>query len=460
MNTEGDHLLRSDDGAGQPTLSEDQIALLQPAGREQVLADGEVLYQPGEPFDAFFVVLDGEIWIEDGEGDFLARNQVPHSLLDVEADGFAECLLRDFGVGPDDLPIVMLGQRVLRNPSSRELAAGLGLTAPLKPATLLDVVIVGAGPAGLGAAVYGASEGLSTALLDAVSVGGQAGMSSRIENYLGFPAGIAGAELAARAAVQAAKFGVTILTPVEVVGLAPGEGLHRIQLSDGDELRARTVIVATGARYRGLPLPRLSELEGAGVYYAATPVEATACRGGRVAVVGGGNSAGQAALFLAEHTRQVIVLVRGPDLSATMSQHLITRIAADERIVVLPRTEVRALHGQERLEGITVESTGTGHLVSEDICALFIFTGAEPQTGWLGGSLALDRADFVLTGTDLARDGHGGLVPLQTSRPGVFAVGDVRSGSTKRVATAVGEGAMAIRLVHEYLKATEPTRVG
>jgi thioredoxin reductase (NADPH) len=315
---------------------------------------------------------------------------------------------------------------------------------------VLDLLVVGAGPAGLAASVYGASEGLSTVLLDAVGVGGQAGTSSRIENYLGFPAGISGGELAARAALQASKFGACILTPAKAVGLHSDGDSHRVALGDGEELVAHSVVIASGARYRGLSLGRVEDFAGAGVYYAATQFEARACREGIVAIVGGGNSAGQAALFLAEQARRVMIIVRRPELSATMSHYLTSRIDSHDRIEVLGESEVRELHGEERLTAITIESTKTGARSHREVCALFIFTGAEPHTEWLRSTLELDRAGFVLTGSDIT-DPVAVTVPCQTSVAGVFAVGDVRSGSTKRVATAVGEGSMAIRFVHEHL---------
>lgn len=529
-NHESEYLMRGDDSAANPALSEEEIALLAPLGRERSLVDGEILYEPGDPLEAFYVVLAGEIWIEDGPPEqryvvsrqrrgqflgeyglltcgpaymtnaahgpttllcvpvtalleiiagqqvlsetilrallirrgvlvgerlgvrvvgsnaspstrrvveFLARNRIPHGLDDIDSS--------------DDQILVALGNRVLRNPSLGQLASGLGLTAARKPAGVLDLAVVGAGPAGLAASVYGASEGLSTVLLDAISVGGQAATSSRIENYLGFPAGISGGELASRAAVQASKFGTCILTPAEAVAMSVEGERKRITLSDGEEVIARAVVVATGAQYRGLSIPRIAELTGAGVYYAATQFEAAVCGGGTVAIVGGGNSAGQAALFLAEHAASVMLIVRRPSLAETMSEYLRRRIAQHDRVTLCTQVEVEELHGNDRLTGITLKCSAGGTASRHSVCALFVFTGAVPHTDWLPASMALDPAGFVLTGAGLGPAAPGVVSPLQTSLLGVFAVGDVRSGSTKRVAAAVGEGSMAVKFVHDYL---------
>jgi thioredoxin reductase (NADPH) len=382
--------------------------------------------------------------------EWAARNRLPHSWIDVELDPSVEEMLQVFGVSVDETPVVLWGDRVLRNPSEQELARALGFVPSGDHDDHYDLVVIGAGPAGLAASVYGASEGLTTLTLEGVAVGGQAGTSTRIENYLGFPAGLSGAELAARAAVQAEKFSARITSPCRVVRLESREGLSIIGISDGDEVSARAVVIATGARYRRLALDRLDEYEGNGVYYAATQVEATMCGGDAVAVVGGGNSAGQAAVFLAEHTRHVWLIIRRPALGETMSRYLIDEIARNNRIELLTETEVAALHGDAGLDGITVEHKRDGAR-DLDARALFVFIGADPHTEWLDGVVELDEAGFILTGRDLRSTNGGPPLPLETSRPGVFAAGDVRSGSIKRVASAVGEGSMAVRLVHDHL---------
>ena len=382
--------------------------------------------------------------------EWAARNRLPHSWIDVERDPAVEEMLQVFGVSVDETPVVLWGDRVLRNPSEQELAQVLGFVPSAEHDGHYDLVVIGAGPAGLAASVYGASEGLSTLTLEGVAVGGQAGTSTRIENYLGFPAGISGAELAARAVVQAEKFSARITSPCSVVRLESRDGLSIVGIGDGDEVSARAVVIATGAHYRRLALDRLDEFEGNGVYYAATQVEATMCGGDTVAVVGGGNSAGQAALFLAEHARHVSLIVRRASLGETMSRYLIEEITRHERIELLTETEVAALHGDGGLTGITAAHSrdGTRDL---DARALFVFIGADPRTDWLDGAVELDAAGFILTGRDLRPANGAAPLPLETSRPGVFAAGDVRSGSIKRVASAVGEGSMAVRLVHDHL---------
>ena len=387
--------------------------------------------------------------------EFTARNRLPHSWVDLEHDPAVEELLRVAGVTPDETPVVLLGDQVLRIPSNQELARALGFVPSQDHREVYDLVVIGGGPAGLAAAVYGASEGLATLLLESVAIGGQAGTSSRIENYLGFPAGISGAELAARASVQAEKFEARLTFPCEVVALEPRDGLHLLRLADGDEVTAHAVIVATGAQYRRLPLDRLEQFEGTGVYYAATLIEATMCSGSAVAVVGGGNSAGQAALFLAQRARRVYLAIRRADLAETMSRYLIDEIEREDRIELLAETEVVELHGDDALDAITVASRADGTLRRLDARALFVFIGADPHTDWLNGAVELDRAGFVLTGSDVVQeDDHPNgrsRLTFETSRAGVFAVGDARSGSVKRVASAVGEGSMAVRLVHEHL---------
>ncbi|MBC6458937.1 FAD-dependent oxidoreductase [Actinomadura sp. HBU206391] len=398
--------------------------------------------------------------------EFAARNRLPHRWIDLEQDKGAEAVLRRLGITPEETPVVILGaEHVLRNPTNAELARALGLPAPCAGNDVCDLIVVGAGPAGLAASVYGASEGMATVALDAVATGGQAGTTSRIENYLGFPAGISGSELADRAVIQAEKFGARISVPADATALEEHEGYHAVRLSDGTTITGRTVVIATGVCYRRLPLPRLEEFEGVSVYYAATVAEAQSCRNDPVAVVGGGNSAGQATLFLAQHSAPVRLLIRGGDLAKDMSRYLVDRIEHCPQVEVLLHTEVRELIGEKgSLEALKVENNQSGERSMFQARALFVFIGATPHTDWLAGQLSLDDHGFVLTGPaadptgeeNPSRIGRAPL-PLETSRPGVFAVGDVRSGSIKRMASAVGEGSMAIRLVHEYLQgAKEP----
>ena len=352
------------------------------------------------------------------------------------------------------------GEDVLKNPTNSEFARTIGLKVDAPRERTYDLVVVGAGPAGLGASVYGASEGLSTLALESVALGGQAGTSSRIENYPGFPAGLSGFELASRVLVQADKFGARTAVPQEAIGLRREDGHYRIELSEGGEVAARSVIAASGARYRRLDVPRLERFEGVSVHYAATEAEAQRCEGEEVAVVGGGNSAGQAALFLAGRTRRVYLLIRGDDLGKSMSRYLVDRITDTENVELLASTEVRELLGEDRLDGVVVQDNRSGAHRTLGARALFVFIGAEANTGWLEGSVELDERGFVLTGGALDRSVLDGDLwqersrepfLLETSMPGVFAAGDARAGSIKRVASAVGEGAMAVRLVHQYL---------
>ena len=391
--------------------------------------------------------------------EFLTRSRIPHRFLDLETDALADELLRGLSIAPRDTPILIAGDVVLRSPTTAQAAAALNLKSASAAEEACDTIIVGAGPAGLGAAVYAASEGLTTVLVDSIALGGQASTSSRIENYLGFPAGISGSELAERATMQAARFGVRIVAPQSVEALSHEDGYHVVALEGGQRLRARTVVLATGASYRRLDVPRLAEFEGAGVYYAATPVEAQMCGGRRVAVVGGGNSAGQAAVFLAKHASHVDLLIRRDDLVGTMSRYLVDQVDAIPSIELHPHTQIRELHGNGDLEAVTVEQTREKTTSRHDTGAVFVFIGADPCTGWLAGVLAIDDDGFILTGQDLSVThldpaGDGRERPpflLETSVPGVFAVGDVRSGSIKRVASSVGEGATAVRLIHQYL---------
>ncbi len=393
--------------------------------------------------------------------EFAIRNRLPHRWIEQEDNEGAEALLERFGVRPQETPVaIWLGEKVLKNPSNAELARTIGLDVDTSREQMYGIIVVGAGPAGLAAAVYGASEGLATLSLEAVALGGQAGTSSRIENYLGFPAGLSGSELASRALVQADKFGARTAVPQEAVGLRRENNHYRVTLSEGSEVAGRSVIVATGARYRRLDIPRLERFEGVSVHYAATEAEAQMCQGNEVAVVGGGNSAGQAAVFLAERVAKVNLLIRGGDLGKSMSSYLIDRIERTDNIELLGHTGVRELVGDGALEGIVVEDNRSGERRTLRARALFVFIGAEANTGWLKGTIVLDERGFVPTGRALDRStldsqSWNGLsrepFMLESSLPGVFAVGDVRSGSVKRVASAVGEGSMAVRFVHQYL---------
>lgn len=393
--------------------------------------------------------------------EFAMRNRLPHRFIDLAEDPAAGELLRELNFRPEDTPIVLWRDRMLRCPTPAELGAMIGLPNARGERVVNDLLVVGAGPAGLAAAVYGASEGLRTTALDAVATGGQAATSSRIENYLGFPAGISGAELADRAMIQAEKFGARIGVPAEVVGLDRRDDHYVVRLADGDEIETRTVVIATGARYRKLPVPRLAEFEMTCVYYAATLMEAQHCTTHPVAVVGGGNSAGQATLFLADHSAGVTLIVRESTLGEYMSAYLADRIVRDPRIEVRLHSEVRELVGGESLEAVVVEDTASGERSSLPVRDLFVFIGAQPCTGWAAGTLAMDSGGYLLTGADTSRGAYERLgrapLPLETSWPGIFAVGDVRSGSVKRVASAVGEGAMAVRLAHEHLSAPATT---
>jgi thioredoxin reductase (NADPH) len=385
--------------------------------------------------------------------DFAARNRLPCRWLDLEADPSAEALLAQFGLTPQDTPVVIVHGRLLRNPSNAELAAAIGLPAPSQRQASCDLLVVGSGPAGLSAAVYGASEGMRVIALDATAAGGQAGTSSRIENYLGFPSGISGAELAERAVLQARKFGARFAVPAEATSIEPDDGHYRVRLGDGTSLTSPLVVLATGVRYRTLAVPRADYFEQMSIYYAASQAEALLCAGDPVAIVGGGNSAGQAAVFLSAHAARVTLIVREPDLRQHMSHYLIDQIARIANVQVMTDAEVRELHGEAALETVTVTDGRTGTRCTVTARALFVFIGMTPCTDWLGGLVDLDDRGFVRTGAVPGSPGADRSV-LETSRPGIFAVGDVRSGSAKRVATAVGEGAMAIRLAFERIRPT------
>jgi len=389
----------------------------------------------------------------------LARNRLVWTWLDLEASPEAEQVLQGLDVPVADLPIIIVpGGPVLRNPGSRALLDALGISgdAGSYPPGVCDLLVVGAGPAGLAAAVYGASDGMATTLAEDTALGGQAGTSSRIENYLGFPAGLSGEELAARGTLQAQKFGVRIKLAAKAASLSFAGGVHRVTFDDGEAVAARSVIIATGARYNRLALDRLAEFEGVGVYYAATQAEAQACGIGPVAVVGGGNSAGQAALFLSRSCTTVHVIIRRDALAASMSRYLLDRIERNPRIVVWPSTQVTALTGTGRLQAVRLRREGEPETSELAVAGLFVFIGAKPGTGWLAGQLAEDSHGFLLTGADIPaarlEDENQAPLFLETSRPGIFAVGDVRSGSVKRVAAAIGEGSVAVRLAFERLQ--------
>ncbi|HET7719456.1 MAG TPA: FAD-dependent oxidoreductase [Acidimicrobiales bacterium] len=388
---------------------------------------------------------------------FVTRSQVPHTWVDVDDVADPDALLAGLGLGAGDLPAVQTSTTTLRRTTPGELGEHLGLTFRSPPGYLFDLVVVGSGPAGLAAAVCGASEGLQTVSVDGIAIGGQAGTSSRIENYVGFPNGISGSELASLAAVQALRLGARLNAPCRAAGLQPEDGFHIVILDDGSEIPTRSVIIASGARYRRLAVDDLERFEGVGVYYAATDLEARACAGRAVVVVGGGNSAGQAAIHLAQQACEVSLVIRGDDLARHMSRYLIDRIEADARIELCTRTEVRALAGEQSLRSVVLEHTPTGTLRTLPCAGLFCFIGAEPATAWLQDKVALDPDGFVLTDRQLpdsallASFAGRDPLPFETSVMGVFAVGDVRSGSTKRVAAAVGEGSSVVRSVYDHL---------
>jgi thioredoxin reductase (NADPH) len=386
--------------------------------------------------------------------EFLSRNGHPHTYVDVERDPDVQTVLDQFDVRVTDIPVLICrGRLVLRNPSNAEAAECFGLNEGIDEGEVYDLIVVGAGPSGLAAAVYGASEGLNVLVLESNAPGGQAGSSSRIENYLGFPTGISGQDLAGRAFVQAEKFGAHIAIARAARALTCARSPYAVQLDDGRSVQARSIIVAAGAQYRKLDLPNVGQFEGVGIYYGATQVEAQLCANDEVAVVGGGNSAGQAAMFLSAHAKHVHLLVRGPGLSQTMSRYLISRIEACKEITLRARTEIEALEGDAQLERVRWRQTETDASETHPIQHLFLMTGACPNTAWLQGCLELDAKQFIKTGVDLGPGWPLHRAPhlLETSLPGVFAVGDIRSGSVKRVASAVGEGSMAVQFAHQVL---------
>jgi thioredoxin reductase (NADPH) len=387
--------------------------------------------------------------------EFFDKNKVPHTWIDADdADGRAA--LRALDVGTDQLPFVACnrGTRSPR-PTVTRLAECLGLKRPIRTQPF-DLVIVGAGPAGLAAAVYGASEGLETMVLDRFGPGGQAGTSSRIENYMGFPAGLTGADLANRGYLQALKFGADLVAPVEVRGMTCDNRLHRLTLDDGQVVSARSVLIATGASYERLPVAGCERWDGAGIFYSCTSVHARSCRNGRAAVIGGGNSAGQAVMYLADHTAGATLLLRGNDLRKSMSDYLAKRIERHRNIQVLFNVEVAAVCGERTVAGLQLRGVRDGSSRELECSALFVFIGAHPRTDWLPSSIAVDSKGFILTGADAAKSDRWPLANrepcvVETTCPGVFAAGDVRSGTTKRVAFAVGDGALAVACAHRVL---------
>lgn len=400
----------------------------------------------GRPGDATLLKLQG----------FLTRNGYPNTLLDVDSDAEGRAVVERLGVVESDLPLMICPNgTVLKRPSEIEAAVCLGMTPDLDPARVYDVTVVGAGPAGLATAVYAASEGLSVLVLDQRAIGGQAGASSRIENYLGFPTGISGQALAGRAYNQALKFGAELAIPLEVAQLDCATDPRRprqLKLSNDAVVQTRTVVVASGARYRRPAIENLAPFEGSGVSYWASPVEARLCAGEDVALVGGGNSAGQAVVFLAPRVKSLSLVVRGSGLEASMSKYLIERIAALPNVTIHTHTEVNALEGDAAtgLVGAVFRDRRSGETHRRDLRHLFLFVGADPNAGWLQGCVALDDKGFVETGV--------AALSLQTDRPGVFAIGDVRAGSTKRVAAAVGEGAAVVSQIHQYLASLDDER--
>jgi thioredoxin reductase (NADPH) len=392
--------------------------------------------------------------------EFLMRNGHPYSYIDLERDPDVQNLLDSFQISASEIPVLICqGQVVLRNPGNQQIADCLGFNESIDQTQVRDLVVIGAGPSGLAAAVYGASEGLDVLVLETSSPGGQAGSSSRIENYLGFPTGISGQELAARAYLQAQKFGAEMLM-AKATRLVCDRKPYVIEVESGARISARTVVIATGAQYRRLPLENLSRFEGAGVYYGATFVEAQLCGGEEVIVVGGGNSAGQAAVFLAQTAKRVHMLVRSTGLAESMSRYLIRRIEKSPTIVFRPQTEIVALEGGDHLYSVHWRNGQTGQTEQHEISHVFVMTGADPNTRWLNGCVALDAKGFIKTGPDLSPENLSAAdwpltrqpYLLETSLPGVFAVGDVRGGSIKRVASAVGEGSIAISVVHKVLQ--------
>ncbi len=423
---------------------------------DDLLSDWRAAYRP--PFEGVRVV--GHRWSATGHTlrDFLSRNQVPFQWLDIERAPEAVRLLETAGVNTANLPAVFLPDgTVMENPEIAAVAERVGLrTRATSP--FYDMIVVGGGPAGLAAAVYGASEGLSTVLIERNAPGGQAGTSSRIENYLGFPVGLSGADLARRAVTQAERFGVEILAPQSVTGVRVEDPYRYVALADGSELSCHALLIATAVAYRTLDVPGIHDLVGAGVYYGAATTEAIGCEDDEVFVIGGANSAGQGAMYLSKFAKHVTMLVRGQSLAASMSQYLIDQIDQTPNIAVRSCASVVAVEGGENLERITVRDENTGETETLPAGALFVFIGAAPQTDWLNGVVARDDRGFILSGSEVTRGERRGGWPLdrepyllETSVPGVFVAGDVRNQSVKRVASGVGEGSIAVQFVHQYL---------
>jgi len=392
--------------------------------------------------------------------EFLMRNGHPYSYVDLEQDPDVQNLLDSFKIVASDVPVLICqGQLVLRNPGNQQIADCLGFNETIDQTQLRDLVVIGAGPSGLAAAVYGASEGLDVVVLETSSPGGQAGSSSKIENYLGFPTGISGQDLAGRAYMQAQKFGAKLLI-ARATRIVCDHSPYIVEAENGARIPARTILIATGAQYRKLPLKNLSQFEGAGVYYGATFVERQLCSGEEVIVIGGGNSAGQAAVFLAQTTKRVYVLVRSAGLATSMSRYLIRRIEESPNVIVKPYTEIIALEGNHSLDSVRWRNSQTGQIEKHGIKRIFVMTGADPNTSWLNGCLVLDAKGFIKTGPDLSPENLSATgwslkrqpYLLETSLPGVFAAGDVRGGSIKRVASAVGEGSTVISFVHKIIQ--------
>ena len=390
---------------------------------------------------------------------FLMGNQIPYRWLDAESDSEASTLLESAQIKAPKLPVLIFPDgTVLQAPTNVQIAEKVGLRTRTKT-PFHDLIIVGGGPSGLAAAVYGASEGLDTVLIEREAPGGQAGSSSRIENYLGFPAGLSGRDLARRGVAQAERFGVEILTPQEVTGLRVEDPYKYVKLADDSELSCHALLITTGVTYRKLPVPGLERLEGAGVYYGSAMTEALSCRGDDVYIVGDANSAGQAAVYLAKFARLVTILVRGDGLASTMSQYLVDQIRDTENITVRPHASVVAVDGENTLETLVIEDISTGERITERARALFVFIGAAPRTDWVGGLLERDKYGFLLAGPDLMKDGKPPAnwplerdpYLLESNVPGVFVAGDVLAGSIKRVASAVGQGSVAVMFVHRYL---------
>ena len=422
-----------------------------------LLDDWQAQFRP--PFEGIRVI--GHRWSVQGHAikNFLARNQLPYQWLDVESETSARQLLAAAGADPATLPVVLLPDgTLLVQPTPNQVAEKIGLRTRAQ-APFYDLVIVGSGPAGLAAGVYGASEGLRTLIIEREAPGGQASQSSRIENYLGFPVGLSGLDLARRAVAQATRFGTEILTPQEASAVRINDQYKVLTLADGSEVSCHALMIAAGVQYRKLDAPGVEALTGAGIYYGAAITEALSAKDQDVYIVGGGNSAGQAAMYLSGFARKVTILVRGYGLAESMSQYLIDQIGATPNIAVRTRVGVTAAHGSSNLESIEITGVDTGMVETMPAAALFIFIGAAPRTEWLGDLVERDKMGFILTGPDLLHDGKRprgwmlGRDPywLETSVPGVFAVGDVRARSVKRIASAVGEGSMAVQFVHQYL---------